>query len=123
MQPQIRSYNDHASPAIRHLVETAEILAVSEADVFRLAYRHLYERELSEALLDQLFGAYLKRGELPGWVRSYCQRVLGKAATATPGFDPREFGVDSPRRIASRDGQFASFVTFAAFVVFWWLIA
>lgn len=121
MQPQIRAYNDHASPAVRHLVETAEILSVSEADVFRLAYRHLYERELSEAPLDELFGAYLKRGELPGWMRSFCQRVLGRAATR--GFDPREFGVDSPRRVPSRDGQFASFVTFAAFVVFWLLLA
>lgn len=121
MQPPIRSFNEHAPPAVRHLVETAEILSVSEADVFKLAYRHWYERELNEELLDELFGAYLTRGELPGWVRSFCQRVLGRAATG--GLDPREFGVESPRRIPYRDRQFASFVTFGAFVVFWWLFA
>lgn len=123
MQPQIRSYNEHASPAVWHLVETAEVLSVSEADVFRLAYRHWYERELNEALLDELFGAYLTRGELPGWVRSFCQRVLGTAATAAGGVDPRDFGVETPRRAPFRDGQFASFATFAAFIVFWWLLA
>lgn len=121
MQPQIRSYHEHAPPAVRHLVETAEILSVSEAEVFTLAYRHWYERELDEALLDDYFGAYLKRGELPGWVRTFCQRVLTKAATG--GIDPREFGVDGPRRIPFRDSQFASFATFAAFIVFWWLTA
>lgn len=121
MQPQIRSYNEHASPAVRHLVETAEILSVSEADVFRLAYRHWYERELNETLLDELFGAYLTRGELPGWVRSFCQRVLGEAASG--GIDPRQFGVESPRRIPFREGQFPPFITFAAFIIFWWLFA
>lgn len=121
MQPQIRSYHEHAPPAVRHLVETAEILSVSEAEVFKLAYSHWYERELEEALLDECFGAYLKRGDLPGWVRSFCQRVLSKAAT--DGIDPREFGIDAPRRIPYRDGQFAAYATFAAFVVFWWLAA
>jgi hypothetical protein len=35
---------EHARPAVRPLVETAEALAVSETDVFRLAYRYWYDR-------------------------------------------------------------------------------
>lgn len=117
MQPQIRAFRDHAPLGVRHLVETAEILSVSEADVFRLAYRYWYDRELGEALLDELFGGYLIRRELPGWVRSFCQRVVFRAATGK--LDPREFGVDRPRRRPFLDQQFASFITFGGFLLFW----
>jgi len=55
MQPQIRRFHYHTTPGVRHLVETAEILKVSEPDVFRLAYRFYYDRELNETLLDELF--------------------------------------------------------------------
>ncbi len=121
MQPQIRSFRDHASPGVRHLVETAELLGVPEAEVFRLAYRYWYDRQLSETLLDELFGSYLKRRELPGWVRSFCQRVLNRADTGQ--LDRREFGVEGPRRGFFIDQQFASFATLAAFIVFWLLFA
>lgn len=121
MQPQIRSFRDHASPGVRHLVETAELLGVPEAEVFRLAYRYWYDRQLSETLLDELFGSYLKRRELPGWVRSFCQRVLNRADTGQ--LDRREFGVEGLRRGFFIDQQFASFATLAAFIVFWLLFA
>lgn len=105
---------------MRNLVETAEILLVSEADVFRLAHRYWYERDLSESQLDTHFGDYLNRGELPQWLRDFCHRVLDRADAG--GLDRREFGVDRPRRVPFRNGQVGSFTTFAAFVVFWWLM-
>lgn len=117
MQPQIRSFHSHAPPDVRHLVEASELLRVSEAEVFRLAYRRWYDRELSEELLNELFGGYLNQREVPGWVRDFCQRVVGSAATGR--LDPREFGVERPTRYPFRDQQFASFITLGAFAVFW----
>jgi len=95
VQPLIRSFHDHTPPGIRHVVETAEILGVAEPDVFRLAYRYRYDRELSASLLDEIFSGYLLRQELPGWVRDYCCRVLNLADVGQ--LDPRNFGVDKPR--------------------------
>ncbi len=117
MQPQIRHCNDHTPLGVRHLVECAENLQVSEPEVFRLAYRHWYERELPDALLDELFGGYLTRQELPGWVRCYCTRVLNMADVGQ--LDPREFGVDRPRMNRFSDQQFASLLTLGGFVVYW----
>ncbi len=118
MQPLIRSFHDHTPPAIRHVVETAEILAVTEPDVFRLAYRYHYDRELQPAWLDELFAGYLLREELPGWVRNYCCRVLNLADVGQ--LDPRDFGVDTrPRRFERmRDQQFAAWLTLGGFVLY-----
>jgi hypothetical protein len=117
MQPLIRPYNDHTTPQIRHLVETAQFLSVSEVEVFRLAYRYWYDRELSEALQDELIAEYLNEQKLPGWVRTYCTRVLDAAATGR--FDHREFGVDRPDTIRALDQHAASLITFAGFLIYW----
>jgi hypothetical protein len=121
MQPQIRPFNDHTSPGVRHLVECAEILQVPETDIFRLAYQHWYERALNETLLEELFAGYLLRQELPGWVRSYCVRVLNLADVGQ--LDPRDFGVDRPRMRRFSDHQFASLLTFGGFVIYWLFFA
>lgn len=118
MQPLLRPYRDHTPPAIRHVVETAEILAVTEPEVFRLAYRYWYDRELQAARLDELFADYLLREELPGWVRNYCSRVLNLADVGQ--LDPRDFGLDAPRRESDRklDQQFAVWLTLIGFAVY-----
>lgn len=116
MQPLIRSFQDHTTPGVRHVVETAEILSVSEPEVFRLAYRYWYERTLNESLLDELFAGYLLEQELPGWVRSYCSRVLNLADVGQ--LDPRDFGVDAPRPGRGLDQQFASWLTLAGFLLY-----
>jgi hypothetical protein len=121
MQPQIRNFRGHASPQIRHLVETAEFLSVSEVEVFKLAYRHWYDRALSDGLLDDLMGEYLNEQKLPGWVRVYCTRVLEAAATGR--FDHRKFGVDRPASYRSLDQQFLSILTFCGFLVYWLFLA
>lgn len=121
MQPQIRRFNNHASLGVRHLVECAEILQVSEPEIFRLAYRYWYERELNESLLDELFGGYLTRQELPGWVRNYCTRVLNLADVGQ--LDPGDFGVDRPKMTRYSDHQIMSLVTFGGFLIFWLFFA
>ena len=118
MQPLIRTYQGHTPPAIRHVVETADVLAVTEPEVFRLAYRYWYDRELDTGWLDELFAGYLLREELPGWVRNFCSRVLNLADVGQ--LDPRDFGVDRPRPGSGRwlDQQFTAWLTLGAFVVY-----
>lgn len=116
MQPLIRSFQDHTTPGVRHLVETAELFSVAEPEVFRLAYRYWYERELNAGLLDELFAGYLLRQELPGWVRTYCSRVLNLADVGQ--LDPRDFGIDMPRPSRALDQQFASWLTLGGFIVY-----
>ena len=123
MQPLIRPFQDHTPPAIRHLVETADILAVPEPEVFRLAYRYWYERELEADRLDELFAGYLLREELPGWVRNFCTRVLNLADVGQ--LDPRDFGVDKPRPDPGRklEQQVASWLTLGGFAVYLLILA
>lgn len=116
MQPQIRSFNDHAPQGVRHLVRTADLLGVAEVEVFRLAYRYWYDRMPDDKLLDELIGGYLTRREIPGWVGGFCERVLQRGDAGK--LDPGEFGVRQFRRQPA-DRQFASYTTLAAFFVFW----
>ena len=120
MQPQVRSFNDHAPPGVRHLVRTSVLLGVAEVEVFRLAYGYWYDRKMDDKLLDDLVGVYLTRRETPEWVGGFCKRVLHRADAGE--LDPGEFGVRQVRR-RPVDRQFASYATLAAFVVFWLLFA
>ena len=118
VQPLIRSFRDHTPPAIRHVVETSEVLAVTEPEVFRLAYRYWYDRDLNLVWLDELFAGYLLRGELPGWERSYCTRVLNLADVGQ--LDPRDFGVDTSPAEPSYglDQQVMSWLTLGGFLFY-----
>jgi len=118
MQPPDRRYHRHAPPDVRHVAETAAVLCVSEAEVFRFAYRWRYQHELGERLLDESFGGYLVRQEVPQWVRDYCRRVLNLAAVGQ--LDPREFGVDDPNvhRVSMAEHQYASMATLAGLLVY-----
>ena len=116
MQPQIRTFNEHAPPAVRHVNEAARILSVTEPDVFRLAYRYYYERDLSDDLLNELFGGFLTKQELPGWVRTFCGRILSLADSGK--LDPQDFGVKTPTDHRIFDQQFASWLTLIGFLVY-----
>lgn len=94
---------------------------MSEVEVFSLAYRHWYERPMSDRLLDELMGKYLNEQKLPGWVGAYCTRVLEAAATGR--YDHRKFGVEHPVSCRSLDQQFLSFLTFGGFLVYWLFLA
>jgi hypothetical protein len=61
---------------------TAAALEVSEYQVFLRAYRDWYGDEPRERLIDASFGSYLRKGEIPVWVRHFARRYL----VAHPGY-------------------------------------
>ena len=121
MQPLIRTFDEHTPPAVRHLTEAANLLSVAEPEIFRLAYRFYYERDLSESLLDELFGGYLIRQELPGWVRTYCNRVLSQADVGE--LVPEDCGVKTGEHSRTLDQQFPSWLTLIGFLAYLFFFA
>ena len=123
MQPLLTEFRDHAPPSVRHVAEAAEVLAIGEFELFRLAHRWWYDASCEESFLEQAFGEYLVRQAVPPWVRHYCRRVLILAAVNQ--LDPRDFGVTgrSVRRLTLSEQRFASLVTLLAFFVYWLFFA
>lgn len=119
VQPLRSQYRDYVSPSFAHVAEAAEVLAIGEFDLFRLAYLWWYDVPCDEALLDDTFGDYLINEDVPPWVRHYCRRVLILAAVDQ--LDPRDFGVERPvlQRLSMSEQRFASLVTLLAFFVYW----
>jgi hypothetical protein len=119
MQPLIRPCDWHVAPDVRHVGETARVLHISEFEIFRLAYRFWYQRELRAVVLNEAFTEYLHRQKVPGWVRDFCRRVLNLAAVGQ--LRPSDFGVDSPEvnRIAAVGRLYTALIT--AFVFFIYL--
>lgn len=71
----------------------AEILKLSQFDVFRLAYRRWYGREADFRALERVFGRYLTHGVAPHWVRHLARDLSGDGA------DRDRFAADDlPRR-------------------------
>lgn len=54
----------------------ANILQVGEFQLLQLAYREWFGRDLPEALVDNLFSAYMLRNEVPHWARHYARLIL-----------------------------------------------
>lgn len=119
----LSKYRDHTQPCVAHVAEAAEILAIGEFELFRLAYRWWHDAPCDEAVLNRLFGEYLIREAVPPWVRHYCRRVLNLAAVNQ--LDPKDFGVEggSVRRMTISEQRFASLVTLLAFFVYWLFFA
>ena len=55
---------------------TAQALQVSHYQIFADAYRAWHGDEAEDAYLDRLFGKYLRRGELPSFVRHYARNFV-----------------------------------------------
>lgn len=58
------------------VAEAANILQVGEFQLLQLAYREWFGRDLPEALVANLFSAYMLRNEVPHWARHYARLVL-----------------------------------------------
>ena len=58
------------------VAQAANILQVGEFQLLQLAYDDWYGRELSEAMTDRLFEAYMLHGEVPHWAREYALRII-----------------------------------------------
>ena len=56
----------------------ANHLDVSEVEVFCISYQSWYSDAGPEALMERHFGDYLKRGEVPAWVRHFSREALAK---------------------------------------------
>ena len=123
VQPLLSRYRDYAPPDVVHVAEAAELLAIGEYELFRLAHRWWYDSPCDEALLNKAFGEYLVHATVPPWARHYCRRVLVLAAVGQ--LDPRDFGVErrSVRRLTGSEQRFASLVTLFAFFVYWLFFA
>lgn len=118
MQPPIRRFDWHVPVDVRHVAEAARVLGVSEFEIFRLAYRFWYQRELHPRVFDETFADYLLREKVPSWARDYCRRLLNLAAVGQ--LDPRDFGVDRPgtNRLFVIDRVFSTAATLAAFFIY-----
>ena len=56
----------------------ANLLDVSEFEVFRASYKSWHDDDGSDTLLERHFGEYLKRGEVPFWVRHFSREQLAQ---------------------------------------------
>lgn len=56
----------------------ANHLDVSEFEIFRASYKSWYSDDGSDALLEHHFGAYLKHGDVPCWVRHFSRERLSE---------------------------------------------
>lgn len=123
MQPLVSQFRDHASPAVAHVAEAAQVLGVGEFELFGLAHRWWHDVPCDDARLERAFGEYLTRETVPPWVRHYCRRVLILAAVGQ--LDPKDFGVERPtrRRLDQAEQRFASMVTLLALFVYWLFFA
>jgi len=123
MQPPIHPRDWHVALDVRHLGETARVLRVSEFEVFRLAYRFWYQRELRAVVLNEAFADYLHCETVPSWVRDFCRRVLNLAAVGQ--LHPSDFGVDSleTNRIATVGRLYTALITACAFFIYLFFLA
>ena len=56
----------------------ANLLEVSEFEIFRASYKSWYHDDGSDTLLERQFGEYLKRGDVPFWVRHFSREQLAQ---------------------------------------------
>ena len=80
---------------VRHVLDAAALLQVSEFCLFQLAYRHWHGSDTSERSIEQHFVPYMFRSVVPFWVRQLCRRVLEASADGT--LNPVDFGVEPAR--------------------------
>lgn len=92
------------------VLETSNVLAISEFRVFSLAYRSWYGRDTDESTLERHFTPYMFLDEVPFWVRSFTHRILELERQGR--LEPAELGIEPPRGDAStrRRGIVYSFI-------------
>ena len=56
----------------------ANLLDVSEFEIFRASYKSWHHDDGSDTLLERQFGEYLKRGDVPFWVRHFSREQLAQ---------------------------------------------
>ena len=118
MQPLVKPLNQHVPAQVRCITETAEVLQISEFEVFELAHRWWFDRAADPRTLEQAFADYLLRQEVAAWVRQYCRRVVNLAAVNQ--LDPRDFGVERPtvHRVTPGEQRYAVLTSLVALLAY-----
>jgi hypothetical protein len=102
MQNEIRDMNDG-----ERVVHTANLLDISEFEVFRRAHLQWYGCEPELEQLEQHFVQYLYFGATAPWVRHYARSILGASSQPIPR-SPRSRGLAAAlaRLVETRLGRF-----------------
>lgn len=58
------------------VIQAANLLQVGEFQLLQLAYRDWYGEALPEAMVSDLFTAYMLRNEVPSWARHYARKII-----------------------------------------------
>ena len=64
------------NPERAEVGRAANLLQVGEFQFLQLAYYEWHGRDMPEALIDQLFTAYMVHDRVPAWARSYARHIL-----------------------------------------------
>ena len=68
------------NPERAEVGRAANLLQVGEFQFLQLAYYEWHGHDLPEALIDQLFSAYMVHDRVPPWARSYARHILDLAS-------------------------------------------
>lgn len=100
------------------VIDAASALDVREIDLFRLAYRRWFGREIVPVALERSFAAYMFRKVVPSWVRHFSRDVLARAAAGR--LDPARLGANAYLRQppAPRHGRLYVGLTAVAIVLY-----
>lgn len=63
-------------PERAEVAKAANLLQIGEFQLLQLAYLAWFGEEMPEAVNDNVFRAYMLRGEVPVWARHYARRVI-----------------------------------------------
>ena len=62
------------------VLDAAAILDMREIDLFRLAFRRWFGREVGDSQIERVFAAYMFQNIVPPWTRHFARHVLARAA-------------------------------------------
>lgn len=76
----------------------AGVLQISEYELFSIAYRNWFNRQLTDTRLDSLFKNYLVYGDAPYWVNDFSRKVHEKFKAGKLNY--KDYGIT--RRVCDR---------------------
>ena len=99
--------NIHEMSDGQRVVLAAEVLEISEFEIFERAYNDWYGQEAELRTLEHEFVQYLYFGSTPPWVRHYTRMLLDQHSERIPT-RPRSFGMSGAllRLMESRVGRY-----------------
>ncbi len=68
--------NTDMSPGCLDVLNTAALLETTEFNVFRLAYRNWYGKNINDNEIERFYVPYMFREVVPPWVTSFCRMIL-----------------------------------------------